>query len=255
MLNKFKFSIVGIYWGDAAPLKAYIDHALTITDNVCIGFIDLIDYNSIDDLFLDYNRDGITVTKVDLPFDMLLKRGFADAYNAVFPITEYEWSYSLAVGKRIVKLENDLLNNIPDNVVGFQCQEEGNERDQWFKLVNTRKTAWCGKIHEEPFPIKFNQEDNHFEQKAALTWKREDYQYGTEKVKWICENYRTLAHVKWLHELAIGNYRYGTNNYWWLNYGRKDLIEQLYDKHKEAYTMNKTNLLRYLETCENQKYF
>jgi hypothetical protein len=120
-----KFSIVSFYWGNKQNLENYIAHASEYTDDVVIINIDLL--NSF---------ESFGIAKImNVPYDYLFHNGHDDILNLANKHTKYDWVYYLAVGKRIVNIDNTLMNKYPDSK-WFYDKEFDNNVDKWIKFHN-----------------------------------------------------------------------------------------------------------------------
>jgi hypothetical protein len=187
-----KFSIVSFYWGNKQNLENYIAHASEYTDDVVIINIDLL--NSF---------ESFGIAKImNVPYDYLFHNGHDDILNLANKHTKYDWVYYLAVGKRILNINKDLIDRNP-NARFFYDKEFDNPRDKWVKLYNKNYTHWVKKVHEV---VDLLPNINHYGlEDVVLEWKRCDngnsvnkqyiYNQGEKK---IYENFRQFTRLKWV---------------------------------------------------------
>lgn len=187
-----KFSITAFYWGNKENLEAYVEHCSRYTDDVVVINIDLL--NSFDSF-------GIAKI-INVPFDYLFNNGHDDILNLANQHTKYDWVYYLAIGKRILNIDFDLMNRYP-NTSCFYDKELGNDNDKWIKFHNKKYTHWVKKVHESVTTLE--NVPNQGCEEIILQWERlhngnsvkGQYIYN-EREKLIYENFRQFTRLKWV---------------------------------------------------------
>jgi hypothetical protein len=225
-----KFSIVSFYWGNKQNLESYVEHASLFTDDVVIINLDLLN---------SFESFGIA-NIINVPYDYLFHNGHDDILNLANSHTKYNWVYYLAVGKRIVGLNMDLMDKYPNSKYFFD-KEFNNPNDRWVKFYDKRYTYWTKKVHEivELIPNVSNQScDNVF-----LEWERCNHgnsvngQYVYNEIeRRIYENFRQFTRLKWVSIEERSPHPARENAIIWYN-------EQI-----AVYTMGKSELIDYLST-------
>jgi hypothetical protein len=223
-----KFSITAFYWGNKKNLEDFVEHAAQYTDDVVIVNIDLLN---------SFESFGIA-NIINVPYDYLFHNGHDDILNLANQNTKYDWVYYLAVGKRIVSIDTNLINQYP-HVKYFFDREFGNDKDKWIKFHNKKHTHWFKKVHES---VKVLENcPNNFCEEIILKWQRcshgnsvnSQYTYD-EREKKIYENFRQFTRLKWV---CLENYDPHPNihnaNIW-------------YNDLRKVYDMNKEELIEYL---------
>lgn len=221
------FSITSFYWGNQTNLDNFINHSLEYTDDVVVINLDLFGKYPISskakivnvhpNYLLDYGHSAILT--------------LADFYS------KYDWTYSLAVGKRIVSVDKRMIADAPDNVGGFRCTDTSNS-GSWQKLRHKERSTWVKTVHESVSP----KNDFIISTQNALVWERignsedqdKQYTFDSEEEKIICGAYRQLSRIKWVALEDIDPHP-----------ARNKAIE-MYEKHKLAYSMTRENLVDYL---------
>lgn len=221
------FSITTFYWGNQTNLDNFIDHCLTYTDDIVIVNLDLFGKYPVSDkakivnvspnYLLDYGHSAILT--------------FADFY------TKYDWTYSLAVGKKIVSIDKKIIVNAEQNVGGFRCTDTSNS-GSWQKLRHKDRSKWVKTVHECVAP-----KDGYIiSPENVLVWERignsedqdKQYIFESEEEKIICGAYRQLSRIKWVALEDIDPHP------------ARDKAIEMYEKHKLAYSMNREDLVDYL---------
>jgi hypothetical protein len=224
-----KFSIVTFYWGNKKNLESYIEHCSNYTDDVVIINIDLLN---------SFESFGIA-NIINIPFDILFHSGHDDILNLVNQYTKYDWIYYLAVGKRIVSIDTNLMNIYSDSKC-FYDKELGNNSDRWVKFYNKQHCRWIKKVHETVAPLE--NEHYYIPNDVIIEWERckdgngvnGQYTFNDGIEKRIYENYRQLTRLKWV---ALED----TDPH-----PARDFAIELYAKHEHLYSMNKTDLIEYI---------
>ncbi len=224
------FSVTAFYWGNEDNLKRYVDHAKKYTDDITIGFIDL--FGKIPKI------DNLNVIEFDHRF--LLDNGHASLMNIVDTNCKYDWTFHLAVGKKITWFKDVLLNSPPDNVSGYGSKERGNDKDVWSNFHNKNKAKWIKTVHEaiEPFSGYANSSEPIIEwerigQDKGYDWAKQ-YEFDNEEQKIICQRYRQLSRIKWVALEDIDPHP------------ARDRAMGMYKTHRWAYELNREDLLCYL---------
>jgi hypothetical protein len=227
-----KFSIVSFYWGNKKNLDSYVAHASEYTDDIVIVNIDLLN---------SFESFG-NVKVVNVPFDYLFHNGHDDILNLANKHTKYDWVYYLAVGKRIVNINYELMNKYP-NTKWFYDKELNNPIDKWIKFYDKNYTHWHKKVHESiellPNIEHINCED------IILEWERQSngnslngqYTYD-EREKIIYENFRQFTRLKWVFLETDYHILFS-----------KEQIKNViiyYNEFKSVYNMEKEELIEYL---------
>ena len=223
-----KFSITAFYWGNKKNLEDFVEHVSKFTDDVVIINIDLL--NSFESFGIANN--------INVPFDYLFHNGHDDILNLANKHTKYDWVYYLAVGKRIVNIDYELMNKYP-NTKWFYDKELYNNEDKWIKFHNKNYTSWGKKVHES---VNELQGCEHVGcEDTILEWKRcnngnavsKQYIYD-EKEKKIYENFRQFTRLKWVSLETNDPHPNIANAIIWYNelmpvysMSREDLIEYL----------------------------
>lgn len=223
-----KFSITTFYWGNKENLESYVNHASNYTDDIVIVNIDLVN------TFEDFGCAKI----INVEYDYLIKHGHDEILNLVTDHVKYDWIYYLAVGKRIVNINIDLLHKHPDATM-FDDTELGNG-GRWAKFYNKKYCYWTKKVHEVTAPLDDTTSVKPDE--IIIEWERckggnavsGQYTFNDEREKKIYENYRQLVRAKWV-ALEPND-----------PHPARDFAIQLYAKHRLVYEMSKENLLEYL---------
>lgn len=223
-----KFSIVTFYWGNKENLESYVEHCSNYTDDVVIINIDLLN---------SFESFGIA-NIINVPFDILFNSGHDDLLNMANQYTKHDWVYYLAVGKRIINIDYELMNKYPDSKC-FYDKELGNCNDRWIKFYNKKCTYWRKKVHES-VDIIHNVKHTNCEE-IILEWQRcnhgnslrGQYVYN-ERERKIYENFRQFTRLKWVSletsdphpdiENAIVWYNQQSNVY---NMSKEELIDYL----------------------------
>ena len=232
-----KFSILTFYWGDKENLESYVNHASKYTDDIVIVNIDLLH------TFEDFGCAKI----INVEYDYLIKNGHDDLLNLGTVYTKYDWIYYLAVGKRIVSLNLDLLNKYP-NATMFD-DTELNYGGRWVKFYNKKHCYWIKKVHEIISPID-DKSTAVKPDEIIIEWERckggnavdGQYTYNDIREKKIYENYRQLVRVKWVTIEPKDPHP------------ARDFAENLYNEHKSLFSMNKHEFIEYL-SCNDFSYF
>lgn len=224
-----KFSITAFYWGNKKNLEDFVEHASQYTDDVVIVNIDLLN---------SFESFGIA-NIINVPFDYLFNNGHDDILNLANQYTKYDWVYYLAVGKRIVNIDTELMNQFPNSKC-FYDRELGNYKDKWIKFHNKNHTSWYKKVHETVKILEYTPSD--LCEEIILKWERcsngnsvsGQYVYN-EKEKKIYENFRQFTRLKWVCLETSDPHPYIENAIIWYNelmpvynMSKEELIECLY---------------------------
>lgn len=224
------FSITAFYWGNEENLQKYAEHAKQYTDDVVIGYIDL--FGTIPEI------DGIKI----VPFDhkYLLDHGHSSLMNIVDDNCKYDWTFHLAVGKKISWFDQNLFNSPHAHIAGFGCKEKDNEKDIWSNFHNKKRSRWIKYVHEAIYPRDgFSMsmtpiiEWERIGREAGSSWDNQ-YKFKNEDEKRICEMYRQLSRIKWVALENIDPHP-----------ARKTAID-MYEIHKKAYNLDIELLREYL---------
>ena len=231
-----KFSITTFYWGNKQNLDSYVAHASKYTDDIVIINIDLLN---------SFESFGIA-NIINVPFDYLFHNGHDDILNLANKHTKYDWVYYLAVGKRIVNIDYELMNKYP-NTKCFYDKELYNNEDKWIKFHNKNYTSWGKKVHES---INLSENLQHIDcEDTILEWERLNngnslngqYTYD-DKEKIIYENFRQFTRLKWVSLETNDPHPNIANAIIW------------YNEFMQIYSMEKQELVEYLSN-NNFSYF
>lgn len=224
------FSITAFYWGNQKNLEAYVHHAKQYTDDITIGFINL--FGSVPKI------DGLNIVEFD--HEYLLKYGHSQLMNIVDDNCKYDWTFHLAVGKRISKFKKEMLDNPAQNIAGFGSMEKENDRDVWSNFHNRKKSKWIKTVHEAIMPLSgysiSNQPIIQWErvgQDIGYDWAKQ-YNFSNEDEMRICQMYRQFSRIKWVALEDIDPHP------------ARDHAIDMYKKHFKAYSLGRRELLDYL---------
>lgn len=220
-------SITTFYWGNEKNLERFIDHSLGYTDDVVIINLDLFGKYPVS------SRAKI----VNVSPNYLLDYGHSAILTLADFYAKYDWTYSLAVGKRIIRFNKDLLLNAPPNVGGFRCTDNLHS-GSWQKLRHKNRSHWVKTVHECVAP----NDGFIISPETALVWERignseeqdKQYMFESEEEKIICGAYRQLSRIKWVALEDIDPHP------------ARHVAIEMYEKHKAAYSMGREELVDYL---------
>jgi hypothetical protein len=224
------FSVTAFYWGNEENLKTYAEHCKQYTDDIVIAYIDL--FGGIPKI------DGINI----IPFDhkYLLDNGHSKLMNIVDDHCKYDWTFHLAVGKRISWFNQDLFNSPHSDIAGFGSKEKNNDKDIWSNFHNKKRSKWIKTVHEAIFSndgFKMSMdliiEWERIGQSEGYQWEKQ-YYFKDEKEKIICHMYRQLSRIKWVALEEINPHP------------ARDLAIKKYEEHMSAYNMGREELYAYL---------
>lgn len=231
------FSVTAFYWGNEENLRRYVDHAKQYTDDIVVGFINL--FGSVPQI------EGLNIVEFDHKY--LLEYGHSELMNIVDSHCRYDWTFHLAVGKRISNFSPQMLYNVPDNIAGYGSTEFGNSIDSWSNFHNKKRSSWFKTVHEVILP----KPGYLLDMTPIIEWARvvqeggysheNQYYWNNEEEKRVCGNYRQISRLKWValenhdpHRLQEEAKKFLAENYWVYNLGREELYNYLSNQEINA---------------------
>jgi hypothetical protein len=213
------FSTITFYWGSDINLYNYVEETSKYTDDIVIGYVDL--FGEIPKI------DGARI----IPFDhsYLLDNGHSAMLNKLDSEAKYDWTFHAAVGKRITWLDEDLILNSRPDICGYASTEK-NLGGAWSNLHNKKGAEWTKTVHEVISP----KPNFILSSQVAIEWERVPYSYNGEVHKRASAMYRQMTRTKWV---ALED----TNPH-----PARNKAINMYNMHKDAYSLDRENLLYYM---------